>query len=272
MVMKSTLVLIMGLFLSESVQAQLNWLNDLDAGKSAAIKTNKLIVMDFWASWCQPCAVMDMRLWHDSEMQEISKKIVGVKINVDFDKNTASLFNVTSIPRVIIITANGDIIWDKLGFDNAENFLQIFRAIPGDLGELNRKSMILASNKKDPQANYSVGIEFQRIGKNIKDNELKHSFLNFSDRYLAKAKTLCKDPALTEEIELYSILNDVYFDRPDKALKTIGKMDPNPQNEDLAELRHFVLAKSYRLANDLDNYQKEKLQIKNKEFIDQLDD
>lgn len=272
MVIKSMSFILINLLFSVSVQAQINWLNDLDAGKSAAIKTNKLVLVDFWASWCQPCTIMDMRLWHDSEMQEISKRIVCVKINVDFDRNTASLFNVTSIPRIIIITANGDIIWEKLGFDNAENFLQIFRAIPGDLGELNKKSMILASRKKDPKANYSVGIEFQRAGRNIKDNELKRSFLNYSDRFLARAKTLCKDPVMAEEIELYSVLNDVYLNKPEKALKTIEKMNPNPQNEKLAELRHFVLAKSYRMANDLDNYQKEKLQIKNKEFIDQLDD
>jgi thiol-disulfide isomerase/thioredoxin len=272
MVRKYILILFSCLFISENLQAQINWLNSLDAARLVANKTNKLIVMDFWAVWCQPCTTMDMRLWHDAEMQEISKNFVGVKINVDFDKNTTSLFNVSSIPRVLIVTAGGDIIWDKLGFDYAESFLPVFRAIPGNIGELNRKSMILAGNKKDPQANYSAGIEFQRLGKDIKNNELKYSFLNFSDISLAKAQKLCRDPVLAEEIELHSILNDVYYNRPQKALKMIEKMDPNPQNKDLAELRHFILAKSYRMTGDQDNFQKEKQQIKKQEFIDQLEE
>lgn len=272
MARKYIFILFNCLFFSGILQAQINWLNSLEAARSIANKTNKLIVMDFWAVWCQPCTTMDMRLWHDDEMQEISKKFIGVKINVDFDKNTSSLFNVYSIPRVIIVTAGGDIIWDKMGFDNAESFLPVFRAIPGNIGELNRKLMIVAADKKDPQANYSAGIEFQRLSKDIKNKELKYSFLNFSDIYLAKAQKLCRDPILTEEIELHSILNDVYFNRPQKAIKMMEKMNPNPQNEDLAELRHFILAKSYRLADDPDNFEKEKQQIKKKELIDQLED
>jgi thiol-disulfide isomerase/thioredoxin len=271
MVMKNILILFIGLFLCENIQAQIIWLNDFNAAKSIAKNSDKLIVMDFWAIWCGPCNTMDHELWDNSEILNISKNFIGLKVNVDLEKVLTSKYSVNLIPKLIIITASGDIIWEKDGFDNAENFLPVFKAIPENVGELNKKSLSLAENNKDLQSNYSVGIEYQRLGKNIKNYELKDSFLDCSEKYLNKAQKLCKDPVLMEEMELYSILNDLYYGRPQKALKMIEKMDPKPQNEYLAEFRHFILAKCYKSTNDQDNYQKEKQQINKKEFIEQLE-
>jgi thiol-disulfide isomerase/thioredoxin len=269
--MKNALILFTSLILSGNIQAQIHWLYDFDAAKSVARKANKLIVMDFWASWCGPCIYMDSHLWEISEMQKISKNFVGLKINVDYEKTITATYSVNVIPRVIIITAGGDIIWEKTGFDNAESFLPVFTELPENVGELNLKSIPLLENKKDLQANYSVGVEYQQLGKNMKNNELKSSFLNWGEKYLNKAQKLCNDPIMAEEIELYLILNDIYSGRPQKALKMIEKMDPKPQNENLAEFRHLIWAKYYESANDQDNYQKEKQQINKKEYIDQLE-
>lgn len=270
--MRNALILFIGLFLSEYIQAQSYWLDDFDEAKFVAKNKKQLIVIDFWASWCGPCKMMESKLWNNPELEEISDNFVSLKINVDIEYRIVTIYNIHSIPKIIIITASGDIIWEGAGFDNnAEYYLSILKAMPENVGELNKYSLQLAENKKDLMSNYLEGIEFQRLGKNIKNTELRNSFLDCSREYLYKAQKLCDDPIKAEEIELYSILNIVYYGWFQRALKMIEKMDPMPQNENLAELRHFILAKSYKGYNDLDNYQKEKLQIKKKEFIDQLD-
>jgi thiol-disulfide isomerase/thioredoxin len=228
--------------------------------------------MDFWASWCGPCKVMDSELWKDPELQKISKNFVGVKINVDFEKTLVASYKVANIPKVVIVTASGDLIWEKDGFDNAESFLAVFEAIPQNVGELNKKSMVLANNKKDFQANYSVGLEFQRLGKDIKNDELKNSFLNCSNEYFRKTLKSSIDTVLAEEVEFNLILNEVYCGRIQSALKMIEKMDPKPEDENIAEFRHFILAKCYKSVNDQDNFQKEKQQVKKKELLAQLED
>jgi hypothetical protein len=158
-----------------------------------------------------------------------------------------------------------------VGYSKPDEYLTIFNSIPENIGELNSKSVGPLEKKKDLQAFYSAGIEFQRVGITIKNNELKNSFFSCSGKNFVKAKNLCKDPILAEEISLYTILNDVYSGRHQKALKQIEKMDQNPKNDNSAQLRHFILAKCFKNAGDEDNFIKEKQQILNKELISQLE-
>ena len=271
MKIKFMLPFIACLLLSGNALAQIQMLHSYDLARSIAGKTGRLILLDFWASWCGPCKDMDQQLWQSPDIQKLSKNFVGVRIDVDLEKTLVTRYQVKSIPRVIIISVNGDIVWDQKGFDNAENFLRVFKALPENVEELNRKLLALADNKNDLQSNYSVGLEFQKLGKNLKDIELKNTFLNRSEIYLRKTLKVCDNPVIAEEIELNSIMNDVYCGRFDKALKMIEKMNPESGNENLAEFRHFILAKCYKNINDQDNYQKEKQMVIKSEFLDQLE-
>jgi thiol-disulfide isomerase/thioredoxin len=268
---KILIFFISGLLLSGNIKAQIYWLHNFDLARSIANSSERLIIIDFWASWCGPCKVMDIELWQNAGMQKISKNFIGVRIDVDTERSLTARYGVKSIPKVIIITAGGDIIWQQDGYDYAEHFLQIFEAIPDNVGELNKNSRMLTVNKNDLQANYSVGLEFQRLGRINMNNELRNSFLNCSELYLRKALKLCNDTLLAEEIELKSIMNDIYSGRHEKALKMIEKMDSVPGNESTAELKHFILAKCYKNINDQDNYQKEKQMVTKKELLDQLE-
>jgi thiol-disulfide isomerase/thioredoxin len=270
--MKSVMVLLFSLFLSGNTMAQVVWVRNYDVAVTVAKKSNKLIVMDFWAIWCKPCLLMDEKLWENAEMKELANNFICLRVNYDYDFKLVSQYAVRAIPRVIIITAGGEVLYDNLGFMNEESYLAVFRAIPGDIGELNKRSVAQAENRKDLQANYSLGTEFQRIGKNIANAELKGNFLSCGAKYLARAQNLCSDPALTEEIELYSVLNDIYAGREQKALKTIEKMNPVPGNDTLAELRHFVLAECYKSIGDQDNFLKHKQLIRKQELVSQLND
>ncbi|MCU0457169.1 MAG: thioredoxin family protein [Bacteroidales bacterium] len=270
--MKKISVLLFSLFLSANSLTQVLWIRNYDVAIATANKSNKLIVMDFWATWCNPCLRMDEKLWNCEEMKKLSGNFICLRLNFDYDLKFVSKYGVRAIPRVIIITAGGEILYDNLGFMDAESYLTVFRAIPGDIGGLNKMSIFQAENKKDLQANYTLGEEFQRIGKNLANAELKSSFLNCSAKYLSKAQNLSTDPVLAEEIELHSILNDIYSGHGQKALKTIEKMNPVPVNEDIAELRHFVLAECYRSIGDQENFQKHKQLIKKQEFLGQLNE
>jgi thiol-disulfide isomerase/thioredoxin len=271
MKIKSLIFFIVCLFLAGNTTAQIHLLHNYDLARSIAGKSGRLILMDFWASWCGPCKVMDQELWQSPEIQKVSTYFVGVQIDVEAEKTLVARYGVKSIPRVIIITINGDIIWDQKGYDNAGSFLRAFEALPENVGELNKKLLDLADNKNDLQSNYSVGLEFQNLGKNINDIELKNTFMNRSETYLRKTLKLCNDTVIAEEIELNSIMNDVYCGRYEKAFKMIEKMNPESGNENLSEFRHFILAKCYKNTNDQDNYQKEKQLVTKRELLDQLE-
>ena len=269
--MKKSLILFFVLCLSSQIYAQVFWFADTKQAQSVAKQTDKLIIMDFWADWCGPCILMDKNLWHHAEMLKISDSFVCLKLNIDYEKRIAMDYNTQGIPKVVLTTLNGETIWEKTGFSDAESYLSILRSIPGNVKELNQFIGNLEENKNDAHANFLVGKEFQKIGKDLKNKELKYSFLDCCERYLSKAQKNNKDANLAEEIELYSSLNDVYWNRHKKALKKIEKMNSEPKDRLLSELRHYILAYCYKNSNDLTGFQKEKLMITSKEYLDQLD-
>jgi len=204
---KILLFLLGGLLLSATAGAQIHLLRNYELGRSIASKSGRLMVMDFWASWCRPCKDMDVELWQNPETQKFATYFVGVRINVETEKSLVKKFQANSLPKVIIATVNGDIIWEQEGYDEANTFLRIFEALPSNVDELNKHLLVLATNKNDLQSNYSAGLEFQRLGKNNNNSQLKNAFLKNSDIYLQRAIILSTDSLLTEQIELNSITN-----------------------------------------------------------------
>ena len=269
--MRKSLILLFVLCISYQIHAQIFWLADMKLSQSIAKEKDKLILMDFWADWCGPCKIMDKELWHLPEMQKLSTSFVGLKVNIDSDIRTAIDYNIQGIPKVVLTTFTGETIWEATGYRDAESYLSILRSIPENVKELNQSISKLAENKNDAVANILVGKEFQKLGRDSKNSNLKKSFLDYCDKYLSIAQKNSKDANLTEEIELYSSLNDVYFNKHKKALKKIESMKSEPKDIQLAELRHFILAQCYKNANNLIGFEKEKQLITSKEYIDRLD-
>ena len=204
---KHLIFIIAGLIFSSNTGAQIHMLRNLDLARSIANKSGRLIVMDFWASWCRPCKDMDVELWQNPETQKFATYFVGVRINAETEKTLVKKYRANALPKVIIVTVNGDIIWEQEGYDEANTFLRVFEALPSNVDELNKHLQILAADKNDIHTNYSAGLEFQRLGKINKNNKLKSSFLNNSEIYLNRALKLCTDSLLTEEIEMNSKMN-----------------------------------------------------------------
>ncbi len=64
------------------------------------IKEHKLVLVDFYASWCTPCKMQTPILAEFYE--EMDKKVKIIKIDVDQNPELASKFNVQSIPTLIL--------------------------------------------------------------------------------------------------------------------------------------------------------------------------
>ncbi len=58
-----------------------------------------LAVVDFWATWCGPCRIISPIL--DQLAAEYSGSVKVAKLDVDANIQTASRFNVRSIPTIL---------------------------------------------------------------------------------------------------------------------------------------------------------------------------
>ena len=69
--------------------------NNFDA---EVIKSNQLVVVDFWASWCGPCRMMAPAF---ESLAIKNPNVKFAKMNVDDNSQTPTKYRVASIPTVI---------------------------------------------------------------------------------------------------------------------------------------------------------------------------
>lgn len=86
--------------------------NVTDASFKTETKSAEVTLVDFWADWCPPCKMIAPILEElDKEMPDLNI----VKLNVDDNQETASRFNVMSIPTLIVFK-NGQPVDKFVGF------------------------------------------------------------------------------------------------------------------------------------------------------------
>ena len=65
------------------------------------------VFVDFWASWCPPCKMMEPVI--ELLEKEYEGRVKVCKINIDRNPQTAARFNIKGVPTFIIYR-NGEII------------------------------------------------------------------------------------------------------------------------------------------------------------------
>lgn len=69
--------------------------------KKEVIESKLTCLIDFWAPWCMPCRMITPHI------KEIAKEYKGrlkvCKLNVDEENNTAQVYNISSIPTLLVL-------------------------------------------------------------------------------------------------------------------------------------------------------------------------
>jgi thiol-disulfide isomerase/thioredoxin len=73
---------------------------------------NKIIVINFWASWCPPC-VEEMPLLSKLSQDFDSQKVVFIGIGIDSPSNIREFLNQTSVPYPIVVGGINGSEWGK---------------------------------------------------------------------------------------------------------------------------------------------------------------
>ncbi|WP_196889560.1 thioredoxin [Aureivirga sp. CE67] len=116
--MKKILLLALGL-LNFSVFAQTE-ITDAELDEKLLVKNDKLIVLDFYATWCGPCKMMDPIL--EELNSELKGEVTFYKMDVD-QNTTDDYIGISSVPTYIFLK-NGE----SLGMVNGSMTKEEFKA------------------------------------------------------------------------------------------------------------------------------------------------
>ncbi len=92
--------------------------------EAEVIKSDKPVLLDFWASWCAPCRMLSPVV--DEIAGEVANAKVG-KINVDEQPELASLFRVISIPTLVTMK-DGKVTQTSIGVVPKKQILSMLNA------------------------------------------------------------------------------------------------------------------------------------------------
>jgi thiol:disulfide interchange protein len=95
---------------------EIAWLTDLDAALAKSKETGRPVMVDFFATWCPPCKMLDAQTYSDSRVIEASKNWIMVRIDVDKNKALARQYQISSIPTIVLLQPDGKEVNRTAGF------------------------------------------------------------------------------------------------------------------------------------------------------------
>ena len=76
------------------------------------LKSEKPVLLDFWAEWCGPCKMIAPIL--DELSKEYGDKIQIAKMNVDENREAPARYNIRGIPTLMLFK-NGEVVDTLVG-------------------------------------------------------------------------------------------------------------------------------------------------------------
>lgn len=143
----------------------------LEQAKQQAQKDEKILLMDFTASWCPPCKRMESTTWVDEEVKNwIKENAIAVQFDVDKEEKASESMSIEAMPTVILFSPKSTKEFGrKVGYMSAPDLLRWLKEAKGekaDSGGAENTSGVAKAGGADVWSHINKARETSNAGKN----------------------------------------------------------------------------------------------------------
>ncbi len=129
-----------------------------DQALESARKENKVVLVDFYTTWCPPCRQMDAQTWPQERIRDwVAKNAVAIRIDADREKELAKRYSVKAYPSMVFMRPDGSERDRLVGFVETGRFVSEADEIARGQGLVERARTSLVGHENDPARRESLG-------------------------------------------------------------------------------------------------------------------
>ncbi|MDA2933293.1 thioredoxin [Acidobacteria bacterium AH-259-D05] len=106
--------------MSENIQAVTD-----ETFEQEVLNSDKLVLVDFWATWCAPCRVLAPII--EEVAVDFAEQVKVVNVDVDENSETAGKYNIKGIPTLLLFKG-GEVKADSVGASSKDHIEKMIQA------------------------------------------------------------------------------------------------------------------------------------------------
>jgi thioredoxin-related protein len=112
--------------------AGISW-HPYDEGMALGKSQEKKVFINFYATWCSYCRMMDTTTFKDAAIiAYLNENFISIKVDVDKQRSVAAQYNISPLPDVWFISEKGEAIGNKPGYIPTKEMLPVLKFIQTD--------------------------------------------------------------------------------------------------------------------------------------------
>ena len=137
-----------------------------DQALAAAKKDGKVVMIDFFTTWCVPCKQLDKTTWPDPEVQKwVGEKTVALKMDAEKEVELAKKYNITGYPTILFLKPDGQELGRITAYRKPAEFLSEANDTLAGKDSVARAKEKLAGHENDPSMRQQHAQALAETGK-----------------------------------------------------------------------------------------------------------